>query len=58
MASTEIRGNDANKAPINEFRFDISEIATIRKLVIINLLEGVYHFLLAYFQAILLLFKM
>ena len=39
MANTEIRGNEANKAPMNELRFDISEIATINKLVIINLLR-------------------
>ena len=39
MESTEISGNEANKAPINELRFDISEIATITKLVIMNLLR-------------------
>ena len=39
MASTEIRGNEANKAPMNELHFDISEIATISKLVINNLLR-------------------
>ena len=39
MASTEIRGNEANKAPMNELRFDISEIATISKLVIMILLR-------------------
>jgi hypothetical protein len=37
--STEIRGSEANKAPINELRFDISEIATISKLVIMILLR-------------------
>jgi len=39
MASTEISGNEANKAPINELHFDISEIATTTKPVIKNLLR-------------------
>lgn len=37
IASTETRGTDAKIAPISELRFDSSEIATIKSVVMITL---------------------